>query len=381
MQRHVRSFAQQEIAAIASDLDRAPRFPWETLKRMGDMGLLGVMTPEEYGGAGLSAVDYVVLLEEIAVADASHATIMSVTNGLPQVMLLKHGSDAQKERYLPRLARGEWIGAFCLTEPDSGSDAVAMTSRADKVDGGYVLNGTKAWITGGGEAQLYLIMVKTDPSAGARGVTAFLVEKDTQGLSFGAPEHKLGQHASITTMLSLDDCFVPDEARLGPEGQGFVIAMSSLDGGRIGIAALSVGVARAAYEAARDYAADRTAFGRPIHRFQAVGFSLADMDTGIEAARLMTMRAAWLKDRGYRVTKAAAQAKLFASETAARVTHDAIQAFGAYGYSRDYPVERYFRDARVVEIYEGTSEIQRMVIHRQIYRDLERVRGPQEESS
>lgn len=298
MQRHVRAFAQREIAPIAAELDRNPRFPWPTLRRMGELGLLGALTPERYGGSGLDTVDYVVLLEEIAAADASHATIMSVTNGLPQVMLLKHGSDEQKDRYLPRLARGEWIGAFCLTEPGSGSDAVAMTSRADKVEGGYRLNGTKAWITGGGEAQLYLVMVKTDPSAGARGVTAFLVERDAVGLSFGAPEHKLGQHASVTTTLTFDDCFVSEEGRLGPEGQGFVIAMSSLDGGRIGIAAQSVGIARAAYEAARAYAAERQAFGRHIHHFQAIGFALADMDTQIEAARMLTLRAAWLKDQG-----------------------------------------------------------------------------------
>jgi len=372
MQRAVREFARNEVGAVAAQLDREPRFPWETLRKMGDLGLLGMLTPTDYGGAGLGHLEYAVLLEEIAAVDASHATIMSVTNGLPQSLLLKHGSDEQKERYLPRLAGGEWIGAFCLSEPNSGSDAVALETKAVATAGGYILNGTKAWITSGGEAQLYLVLAKTEPAAGARGVTCFLVEKGTPGLSFGLPEEKLGQHAALTTSVMLEDCFVPEDAVLGNLGQGFVIAMSGLDGGRIGIAALAVGIARAAYEAARDYAAQRTAFGKAIHEHQAIGFKLADMLVGIEAARLLTHRAAWLKDKGQRTTREAAMAKLVASETANRVTHAAVQVFGAYGYTKEYPVERYFRDARVTEIYEGTSEIQRMVIHRQIYRDLER---------
>ncbi len=372
MQQAVREFAREEIGAVAAALDRAPRFPWETLRKMGDLGLLGMLTPPEYGGAGLDTLAYTVLLEEIAAVDAAHATIMSVTNGLPQSLLYKHGSEEQRRRYLPRLASGEWIGAFCLSEPGSGSDAVALETRATRAEGGYVLNGTKAWITSGGEAQFYLVMAKTDRAAGARGVTCFMVEKGAAGLSFGKPEEKLGQHAAITTTVSFDDCFVPDENILGQVGQGFLIAMAGLDGGRIGIAALSVGIARAAYEAARDYAAQRTSFGQPIHEHQAIGFRLADMAVAIDSARLMTQRAAWLKDRGYRTTGEAAMAKLQASETATEVTHGAVQVFGAYGYTKAYPVERYFRDARVTEIYEGTSEIQRMVIHRQIYRELGR---------
>jgi len=372
MQRAVRAFAREELGAVAAQLDRDPRFPWVTLRKMGDLGLLGMLTPPEYGGAGLGSLAYVVLLEEIAAVDAAHATIMSVTNGLPQSLLLKHGTEEQRRRYLPRLASGEWIGAFCLSEPNSGSDAAAMETRAARVEGGYVLNGTKAWITSGGEAQLYLVLAKTEPAAGARGVTCFLVEKGTEGVSFGRPEEKLGQHAAITTTVTLEDCFVPDEAVLGTVGQGFVLALAGLDGGRIGIAALAVGVARAAFETARDYALERTTFGKPIHEHQAIGFKLADMLVGIEAARLMTHRAAWLKDSGYRTTREAAMAKLLASETASRVTHDALQVLGAYGYTKEYPVERYFRDARVTEIYEGTSEIQRMVIHRQIYRELGR---------
>ncbi len=372
MQRAVREFARSEIGAVAAELDRNPRFPWDTLQKMGAMGLLGMLTPEEYGGAGLDTLSYVVLLEEIAAVDAAHATIMSVTNGLPQSLLLKHGTEEQRRKYLPLLASGRWIGAFCLSEPQAGSDAAAITTRAERTKDGWLLNGTKAWITSGGEAQLYLVLAKSDKAAGARGVTCFLVEKGTPGLIFGRPEEKLGQHAALTTTVTLEDCLVPEDAVLGAPGNGFVIAMSGLDGGRIGIAAQAVGIARAAYEAARDYAAERTAFGKAIHEFQAIGFKLADMLTGIEGARLLTFRAAWLKDRGFRVNREAAMAKLVASEMAAKVTHDAIQVLGGYGYTKDYPVERYFRDARVTEIYEGTSEIQRMVIHRQIYRELER---------
>ena len=368
----VREFARAEIVPVAAALDREGRFPWETLRKMGALGLLGVTTPERYGGAGLDNVSYAILVEEIAAADASHATIMSVTNGLPQSLLLSHGTDEQRDAYLPKLASGEWIGAFCLSEAHSGSDAAALRTTARRVDGGYVLDGAKAWVTSGGEAQLYVVMAKTDVGAGARGVSTFLVEKGTAGVGFGKPEEKLGQHAAVTSTVTFDDCFVPDTALLGKEGQGFVIAMSALDGGRIGIASLAVGVARAAFEAARDYAAERTAFGKAIHEFQAIGFKLADMLTQIEAARLMTLRAAWLKDAGNRTTREAAMAKLVASEMANRVTHDAVQVLGGYGYTKDYPVERYFRDARVTEIYEGTSEVQRMVIHRQIYRDLDR---------
>ena len=372
MQRSVREFAQEEIAPLAADLDRKPAFPWETLRKMGELGLLGVTTPEEHGGAGLDSLSFVVLLEEIAAADASHATIMAVTNGMPQDMLLAHGSAAQKERYLRKLASGEWIGAFCLSEPHCGSDAAAITTTARRTGEGWVLNGTKAWITSGGEAQLYLVMAKTDERGGARGISCFLVEKDTPGMSFGKPEEKLGQHAAITTSVTLEDCLVPEDALLGSEGQGFVLAMSSLDGGRIGIAAQATGIARAALDAARAYAAERHAFGQPIRDFQSVQFKLADMATRLEAARLLTWRAAWLRGRGYRVTREASMAKLFASETAGFVTDQALQIFGGYGYSRDYPVERYFRDARVTEIYEGTSEIQRVVIGRQLYRELGR---------
>ena len=369
MQRAVRDFARREIAPVASQLDKKPCFPWKTLRQMGELGLLGVTTPEQYGGTGLDTLSYVVLLEEISAADAAHGTIMSVTNGLPQTMLLTYGTDAQKETYLPKLASGEWIGSFCLSEPHSGSDAVAMTTRAKKVEGGYELTGTKAWITSGGEAHVYLVMAKTDPNAGARGVSCFVIEKGTPGMSFGKPEEKLGQHAAITTSVTFDECFVSDDALLGPEGQGFIIAMSSLDGGRIGIAAQAVGIARAAFEAAKDYADERKSFGKPIREYQGISFKLADMATRLDAARLLAYRAAWLKDHGFRMTQEASMAKLFASEASSFITHQAVQIFGGYGYSKDYPVERYFRDSRVTEIYEGTSEVQRMVIARQIYRD------------
>ncbi|MDF1521286.1 MAG: acyl-CoA dehydrogenase family protein [Trueperaceae bacterium] len=372
LQRAVRTFAQREIAPVAAELDRHPRFPWPTLRKLGDLGALGVMTPEVHGGLGLGQLALAVLLEEIAATDAAHATIAAVTNGLPQALLLEHGSEAQHERWLGKLATGAWIGAFCLTEPHAGSDAAALRTRATKVDGGYVLEGTKAWITSGGEAQLYLVLAKTDPAAGARGVSAFLVERGTDGVSFGPPERKLGQHAAITTGMRFDGAFVPDGQRLGAEGQGFVMAMGSLDGGRIGIAAQAIGIARAAFEAAVRYAGERTAFGQPIREYQGVSFKIADMATRIEAARLLTHRAAWLKDRGYRVTGEASMAKLFASETAVAVTDAAVQVFGGYGYSAEYPVERYLRDARVTTLYEGTSEIQRIVIERQVRREFER---------
>jgi acyl-CoA dehydrogenase len=369
LQRAVRDFAQREIAPLAPRFDREGRFPWPTLRAMGELGLMGVMTPEAYGGSELDTLSYVTLLEEIAAADASHATIMSVTNGLPQALLLAHGTPEQRERWLPPLARGETIGAFCLTEPHCGSDAAALTTRADRVQGGYRLHGTKTWITGGGEAQVYLVLAKTERDAGARGVTCFVVEKGASGMAFGPPEPKLGQHAAITTTVTFDDCFVPEEQRLGAEGQGFVMAMASLDGGRIGIAAQAVGIARAALEAAVAYADEREAFGEPLREYQGISFKLADMATRIDASRLLTQRAAWLKDRGFRVTKEASMAKLYASETAGFVTDAAVQVFGGYGYSRDYPVERLLRDARVTEIYEGTSEIQRVVIGRQLYRE------------
>lgn len=372
LRRHVRAFARERIAPAAAALDAEPAFPRATLAEMGRLGLMGVSTPERYGGAGLGVLAFTVAVEEVSAADAAHGTLMAVTNGLPQKMLVAYGSEAQKDAYLPKLASGAWFGAFCLSEAQAGSDAAAIRTRASAVPGGYRLRGAKAWVTGGGEADLYLVLAVDDPEAGARGISAFLVPGDAAGLSFGAPERKMGQHAAVTTTMTLDDVFVPEDARLGGEGDGFVMAMASLDGGRIGIAAQAVGIARAAFEAARDYADEREAFGRSIRAFQGVGFALAEMATRLEAARLLTQKAAWAMDRGFRVTQEASMAKLYASETAGFVTDAALQVFGGAGYTRDHPVERYLRDARVTRIYEGTSEIQRMVIARQIYRDRER---------
>ena len=372
MQQLVREFARREIAPRAAGLDRNPVFPHETLRGMAQLGLLGVTPPEEFGGAGLDQVSLVTLLEEVAAADASHSTIMAVTNGFPQSALLSDGTDWQREEWLGRLASGEWIGAFCLSEPHSGSDAAALTTRADVVDGGFVLNGTKAWITSGTDADLMLVLARTDQTSGARGISCFVVLGDAPGLVRGRPERKMGQHAALTSTVTFEDCFVPESHLVGRLGQGFVLAMSQLDAGRINIAAQAVGIARAAFDAASEYASGRVAFGRPIREFQGVDFSLADMATQLEAARLMTLRAAWMMDRGERVTREAAMAKLFATEAAGMITDAAVQVLGAYGYSEDYPVERYFRDARVTRIYEGTSEIQRVVIGRQLARERSR---------
>jgi hypothetical protein len=372
MRRHVRAFARDRLGAVAPALDARPRFPRETLREMGELGLLGVATPEAYGGTGLGTLALAVLLEEVAAVCASHATLMAVTAGLPQRMLIAHGSEAQKRDLLPPLASGAWFGAFCLSEPQAGSDASAIRTRARRTDEGWRLSGSKAWVTGGGEADLYLVLAVTDPHAGVRGISAFLVAGDSPGLAFGAPERKLGQHAAVTTSVTFDDVLVPPDRLLGREGQGFVMAMASLDGGRVAIAAQAVGIARAAFEAARVYADQREAFDRPIRTFQGVAFPLADMATRLEAARLLTWRAASALDRGERATREASMAKLFASEAAGFVTDAALQVLGGAGYTRDHPVERYFRDARVTRIYEGTSEIQRMVIARQIYRDMER---------
>lgn len=373
LQQVVRDYARNEIAPAAAGLDRQPRFPREALTGLAGLGLLGVTTPEEYGGSGLDAVAMVTALEEVAAADASVATIMAVSNGFPQSSLLAFGTEEQRQAWLPRLASGEWIGAFCLSEPHCGSDAAAITTRAVKVDGGWSITGEKAWITSGRDADLYLVLARSDLDAGVRGISCFVVLKGAEGMMPGEPEDKLGQLAAVTSSLSFQDCFVPDEQLVGQPGQGFVIAMSQLDAGRINIAAQAVGIARAAFEAASTYASDREAFGQPIERFQGVGFKLADMAVRLEAARLLTQKAAWLKDRGYRVTREAAMAKLHASEAAGFITDEALQIHGGYGYSRDYPVERYYRDARVTRIYEGTSEIQRVVISRQLNREKGRL--------
>lgn len=369
LQQVVREYASAEIAPAAAGLDREPRFPREALDGLAQLGLMGVMTPEQYGGAGLGALAMVTAIEEIAAADASVSTILGVSNGFPQSSLLAFGTEEQRQEWLPRLASGEWIGAFCLSEPHCGSDAAAITTRAMRTEGGWVINGEKAWITSGRDADLYLVLARTDPEAGVRGISCFVVLAGTEGLIPGEAERKLGQLAAVTSSVTFQDCFVPDSHLVGEPGQGFVIAMSQLDAGRINIAAQAVGIARAAFEAAEDYSQQREAFGRPIGTFQGISFSLADMAVKLEAARLLTHKAAWLKDSGYRVTREASMAKLFASEAAGFITDAAVQIHGGYGYSKDYPVERYFRDARVTRIYEGTSEIQRIVISRQLKRE------------
>jgi acyl-CoA dehydrogenase len=370
----VRDFCKTQIAPLAKQYDRSGEYPWPQLEKLAEIGLLGATVPESLGGAGLDAVTYAMCLEEISKADASVGVIVSVTNGLPQQMLLKHGTPEQQRKYLEPLARGQHIGAFCLTEANSGSDAASLrtsATRADLNDGAdWILDGQKVWITSGGQAQTYLVMARTDNVRGARGVSCFVLEKDMPGLSFGKPEEKLGLHAAQTTTVSMDGVRVPDANRIGAVGEGLLIALSSLDGGRIGIAMQAIGIAQAAFEAARDYAMQREQFGSRISEFEGVSFKIADMATRIEAARLLALEAARHKDAGKEFTKLASMAKLFASETATFVTKEAIQIFGGNGYSREYPVERHYRDAKITEIYEGTSEIQRLVISRQIFREF-----------
>jgi alkylation response protein AidB-like acyl-CoA dehydrogenase len=363
----VREFAQNEIAPVAREYDEQEKFPREQLKGLAELGLMGMIIPEEYGGAGFDTVSYALALEEIAKADASVAVIVSVTNSVCCYPILSFGSEEQKQKYLVPLAKGEKLGAFCLSEPQAGSDATNQKTRAVEDGDFYVLNGTKSWVTNGGEAGVYLVMATTGKRDGRKEISAFLVEGETEGLAVSSIEHKMGQRASQTTEMSFTDVRVPKENLLGGLGNGMRIAFSSLDNGRIGVASLSVGIAQAALEESANYAKDRVAFGKPIAEFQAIQFKLADMTTQIEAARLLTLRAAAMKDAGNKQTGIyAAMAKLFASETANRVCAEAVQIHGGNGYSRHYNVEKYYRDARITTIYEGTSEIQRIVISRGI---------------
>jgi hypothetical protein len=366
----VRDFCNGEIAPLSAQFDRSGEFPWVQLRKLAEIGLLGATTPEAHGGAGLDSVTYALCLEEICKADASVGVLVSVTNGLPQQMLLRYGTEAQKKQWLEPLARGERLGAFCLTEAGSGSDATSLRSTGTRDGDDWILEGQKVWITGGGQAQTYLVMVRTNPDRGARGVTCFIVDRDTPGLSFGKPEEKMGLHAAHTTTVSMNGVRVPDSQRLADEGQGMVVALSSLDAGRIGIAMQAIGIAQAAFEAAREYAFTREQFGSRIAEFEGISFKIADMATRIHASRLMALEAARLKDAGLPYSKEASMAKLFASETANFVAKEAVQVFGGNGYSREYPVERHYRDAKITEIYEGTSEIQRLVISRQVFKEL-----------
>ncbi|MEM7764307.1 MAG: acyl-CoA dehydrogenase family protein [Pseudomonadota bacterium] len=370
IQAAARDFAQSEIVPVAAEFDASGQFPVATIAKAGELGFMGIEVPTEFGGAGLDAISYALMLEEIAAADGAHSTIISVNNSLYSNGILGFGTDDQKRQFVTPVATGEAIGAYALTEPQSGSDSSNMRSRAVlSADGShYVINAKKSWITSGPVAKFVVVFAMTDPDAGARGVSAFVVDTDQPGFSRGKTEPKLGIRASATCEIELTDYRCPVEHRLGEEGEGFKIAMTVLDAGRIGIAAQAIGIARAAYEASVQYAQERIAFGAPIGSFQMNQAKIADMKTRLEAARLLTLQAAWSKDAakksGRRNTLNASMAKLYASEAAMFITHAAVQMHGGMGYSKELPVERYFRDAKITEIYEGTSEIQRMVIAR-----------------
>jgi len=366
IRKMAREFALKELAPIAAEIDEQGRVPMENVRKMGELGFLGLTVEEAYGGAGADTIAYVIAVEEIAKVCASTATIMSVQNSLVCQGFELFGDEAQKRAYLPRLATGELIGAFALTEPEAGCDAAAVRTTARRDGDSYVLDGTKHFITNGGIADIVLVFASTNPSLGGRGISAFIVEKTTPGFAVGREENKMGIRGTSTCELNFQDCRVPASRRVGAEGQGLKMALAILDGGRIGIAAQAVGIAQGALEAAIKYAQARRQFGQPIASFQAIQWMLADMNTRIEAARLLTYQAALAKDQakrsGERYSREAAQAKLFASETAVWVTNRAIQIHGGYGYMKDYPVERFYRDAKITELYEGTSEVQRMVI-------------------
>jgi butyryl-CoA dehydrogenase len=366
IQAVARDFADKEVRPIAAAIDRDARFPHETVQRMGELGLMGIAVPEAYGGSGGDTVAYVVALEEVAKACASHAVIMSVNNSLYCDPVHKWGTEEQKQRFLVPYAAGQKLGCFSLTEPEAGSDATNQNVQAVPDGDAYRLRGSKIFVTNGREAHAALVFAQTDRARGHHGISAFLVEKGTPGFTVVKTEDKLGIRASDTAELLFEDCRVAAAHRLGAEGEGFKIAMATLDGGRIGIAAQAVGIAAGAYELALGYAKERKSFGVPIAQHQMVQWMLADMATSIDAARLLTLRAATLKDREAPVTTEAAMAKLFAAEMAMKVTTDAIQVHGGYGFIKEYQVERYFRDAKITQIYEGTSQIQKLVIARHL---------------
>jgi butyryl-CoA dehydrogenase len=371
----VRRFMETEMRPILREYEREGKFPTEQLRRLGDLGCCGMLVPEEWGGAGTDTISYVLMLEEVGRVCASTAVALSVTNSVVGVPIWKFGSEAQKKKYLTPLSRGEMLGAFCLTEPQAGSDAAGIQTRAVRDGDSYVLNGTKAWVTNGGVSGVYLVFAKTDPDAGARGVTAFLVEPSFPGFRISRYEEKMGLHLSRSAEIVFDNCCVPVENRVGEEGQGLRIALESLDGGRVGIAAQALGLAQGAMEAAARYAKQRRTFGKPIAEYQAIQWMLADMQTEIEAGRALTHYAAFIRDKesrepgSRRLGSHASRAKLYASEMANRVAYRAVQIHGSVGYSRETDVERYYRDARVLTIYEGTSEMQRIVIARDLLRN------------
>jgi len=362
LEQTVREFANAEVKPLAKQLDETGQFPRETFRRAAELGLTGIALPEQYGGAAFDYISYAIVIEEISRVCASTGAILAGQNSLYCGPIYRYATEEQKKRLLVPFARGEKIGCFALTEPQAGSNATALKTSALRRGDRYIVNGTKAWITSGGVADAAIVFVNTDPAKSEKGITALVIERGTPGFKVGKEEKKLGINGTACVEFSFSDCEVPVENRIGQEGEGYKIALSTLDGGRIGIAAQAVGISQGAFEEALKYSQQRVAFGQPIANFQAIQFMLADMATEIDAARLLTRKAAWKQGTGARFTMEAAIAKLFASEMATQVTHKAIQIHGGYGYSREYPVERMYRDARVTEIYEGTSEIQRVVI-------------------
>jgi alkylation response protein AidB-like acyl-CoA dehydrogenase len=364
-----REFAQNELKPGVIERDEKQIFPAEQIKKMGELGFLGMMVDLKYGGAGLDAISYVLVMEELSKVDASASVVVSVNNSLVCYGLEKYGTEYQKEKYLKPLASGEQIGAFCLSEPEAGSDATSQRTTAVDMGDYYLLNGTKNWITNGGSASTYLVVAQTDPAKGHRGINVLIVEKGMEGFTIGPKENKLGIRGSDTHSLMFTDVKVPKENRIGEDGFGFKFAMKTLEGGRIGIAAQALGIASGAYELALAYSKERKAFGKPIADHQAIQFKLADMATEIEAARMLCLKAAWLKDQGQSYARASSMAKLFASEVAMKTTVEAVQIHGGYGFVKEYHVERLMRDAKITQIYEGTSEIQKIVISRDILKD------------
>jgi len=361
-----RDFAQTELKPGVIERDEHQKFPAEQVKKLGELGFLGMMVSPQYGGSGMDAISYVLVMEELSKIDASASVVVSVNNSLVCYGLEKYGSEEQKQKYLVPLAKGEKIGAFCLSEPEAGSDATSQRTTAIDMGDHYLLNGTKNWITNGSSASTYLVMAQTDASKRSHGINALIVERGMEGFTVGAKENKMGIRGSDTHSLMFNDVKVPKENRIGEDGFGFKFAMSTLEGGRIGIAAQALGIASGAHELAVQYAKERTAFGKTISNLQAIQFKLADMATEIEAARLLCLKAAWLKDNGKPYGQASAMAKLFASDTAMKTTIEAVQIHGGYGFVKEYHVERLMRDAKITQIYEGTSEIQKIVISREV---------------
>ena len=366
IQQAARDFAQTELKPGVIERDEHQKFPAEQIKKLGELGFLGMMVSPEYNGSGLDTISYVLAMEELSKIDASASVVVSVNNSLVCYGLEKYGSEEQKQKYLKPLAAGEIIGAFCLSEPEAGSDATSQQTTAIDMGDHYLLNGTKNWITNGGSASVYLVIAQTDVAKGHRGINALIVEKGMEGFSIGPKENKLGIRGSDTHSLMFTDVKVPKENRIGEDGFGFKFAMKTLEGGRIGIAAQALGIASGAYELAVQYAKERKAFGKPIAEHQAIQFKLADMATQIEAARMLCLKAAWLKDQGLPYAQASSMAKLFASEVAMSTTVEAVQVHGGYGFVKEFHVERLMRDAKITQIYEGTSEIQRIVIAREV---------------